>query len=319
MDNVPTEPEQLFEYLEANDLSDGLPVIPPTEERVADTLARVDRAGEEAILEIPTSFDELTVESLASCAVMAGCRPAYFPAVLAAMEGLAEWPNLRAVMATTSGFCPAVVVNGPARNDIDVNCGTGLFGPGYRANATIGRAVSLAFITVGRVLPGAGTKATHAHPGRYTYCFGELEEESPWDPLHVDRADLDPETSAVTVYPAHSPHLLDEGIGPDPDDEDILDGLAHGATESAMGPSTMPGPMLFVLGQDHAGRLGRDYEKRDIKEFLHQHCRWGDDNPLLRSPDDALVMVAGGIGNYSSVVHSMTAAGNDPETVPVPE
>ena len=271
------------------------------------------------MLEIPTSFNELTVESLASCAVMAGCRPAYFPAVLAAMEGLAEWPNLRAVMATTSGFCPAVIVNGPARNDLDVNCGTGLFGPGYRANATIGRAVSLAFITVGRVYPGTGTKATHAHPGRYTYCFGEFEEESPWDPLHTDTADLDPDTSAVTVYPAHSPHLLDEGIGPDPDDGDILEGLAHGATESAMGPSTMPGPMLFVLGQDHAGRLGQDYGKREVKEYLHDHCRWGDDNPLLRSPDDALVMVAGGIGNYSSVIHSMTAAGNGAVTTPIPE
>ncbi len=319
MDNVPTEPEELFEYLHENELSDGLPVIPPTDERVADMLARVDRPGDELLLEIPTSFNELTVESLASCAVMAGCRPDYFPAVLAAFDGLAEWPNLRAVMATTSGFCPAVILNGPVRDDLDVNCGTGLFGPGYRANATIGRAVSLAFITVGRVYPGTGTKATHAHPGRYTYCFGEFEEHSPWDPLHTDTADLDPGTSAVTVYPAHSPHLLDEGIGPDPDDEDILEGLAHGATESAMGPSTMPGQMLFVLGQDHAGRLGRDYEKAEIQSYLYDNCRWGDDSPLLRSPADALVMVAGGIGNYSSVIHSMTAAGNDAATVPIPE
>jgi len=315
--DAPTDPAELLEHLHENDLSDGLPVIPPTDERLADTLAHTDRPSEETIMELPTSFEELTVESLASCAVMAGCRPAYFPVVLAAFDGLAEWPNLKAVMATTSGFNPAVIVNGPVRHDLDVNCGAGLYGPGFRANATIGRAVSLAFITVGGVYPGTGTMATQAHPGRYTYCFGELEEESAWDPLHVDNGGLDPETSAVTVFPAHSPHLADEGPSSDPDDEDILDGLAHAAGESAVGPSRWPGQVLFVLSQDHAGRLGRDYEKREVKEYLHEHTRLRGGERLLRSPDDAVVMVAGGIGNYSSVIHSMNAAGNDAVTVSV--
>jgi hypothetical protein len=202
---VSSDPEELLEYLSENDLSDGLPVVPPTEERVGRTLAHTDRDADEVLLELPPLFNELDVESLARCAVMAGCRPEYCPVVEATFDALSEWTNLRAVAGTTSGFAIGEFVNGPIRDELDTNAGTGVFGPGYRPNATIGRAVNLAFVMVGEMVPGTGTMATHAHQGRYTYCLAENEEESPWEPFHADFGDLDPDTSAVTVKSAHVP------------------------------------------------------------------------------------------------------------------
>ncbi|MFB6311045.1 MAG: hypothetical protein ABEH64_07670 [Salinirussus sp.] len=310
--------EALYEQLCENDQSDGLPVIPPTDERVAAALDEVDRAGDEVIFAIPTSFADLTVESLASCAVMAGCKPAYFPVVLAAAEGMAEWPNLEAVKATTGGYDTAIIVNGPIREDLDINCGTGLFGPGYRANATIGRAMSLAFLTVGGVYPDRGTKATHTFPGRYTFCFGEREGTTNWDPLHTDLAGLDPDENAVTVVTAHAPHLLSEGAETRKDVVEVAKVLGHGAAAPGTAGAADPGEIVFVLGQDHAGRLAEDCTKREAKELLYEHTTLPySEQKMLGSPEDALIVTAGGIGNNSIAIHTMTFAGNEAVTTPI--
>lgn len=238
---VSSDPEELLEYLSENDLSDGLPVVPPTEERVGRTLAHTDRDADEVLLELPPLFNELDVESLARCAVMAGCRPEYCPVVEATFDALSEWTNLRAVAGTTSGFAIGEFVNGPIRDELDTNAGTGVFGPGYRPNATIGRAVNLAFVMVGEMVPGTGTMATHAHQGRYTYCLAENEEESPWEPFHADFGDLDPDTSAVTVKSAHVPHHVSEeevrGYGDnDPQPSELLEAIVQTAVvESRLG------------------------------------------------------------------------------------
>ncbi|MFB6302430.1 MAG: hypothetical protein ABEH78_06170 [Haloferacaceae archaeon] len=315
---VSDDPEELLAYLSQNHLSDGLPVIPPTEERVDRMRAAVDRAPDEILLELPTSFNELTVEALARCAVMAGCRPAYFPIVVAAFDGLADWPNLRAVMSTTSGFAVAQIVNGPIRTDLDINGGTAVFGPGYRANATIGRAVNLAFMTVGELVPGEGTMATHAQQGRYTYCFAENEEQSPWDPLHSDIAELAPEENAVTVISAQAPHHLSEGNireygAPDPSPDEILEATAQHAAGAASTGSTHPGEITFVPAPDHANRVAEKYTKREVKEYLYEHCRL-DGERMLRSPDDARIVVAGGAGNWTSIIYSHTFSGNPATT-----
>lgn len=307
--------EALYEQLCESDQSDGLPVIPPTDDRVDAALSHSPRDAEEVIFAIPTSFEDLTVESLASCAVMAGCKPEYFPVVLAAAEAMAEWDNLEAVKATTGGYDTAIIVNGPIREELAINCGTGLFGPGYRANATIGRAMSLAFLTVGGVYPDTGTKATHTFPGRYTFCFGERESTTDWAPLHADRADMDPDENAVTVVTAHAPHLLSEGAATRKGVEDVAKILAHGAAAPGTAGAADPGEIVFVLGQDHAGRLAGQLTKREAKELLYEHCTLPyNERRMLGDPEDALIVTAGGIGNNSMAIHTMTFAGNEAVT-----
>lgn len=314
--NTETEdPVALLEELTVADAGDGLPVIPPTEDRVDRMIDAGARDRETVIMEIPTNFEKLTVEKLAECAVMAGCKPSYFPVVLAGFEAMAEWDNLQAALSTTGGFWVALVVNGPIREELDINCGTGLFGPGYRANATIGRAVSLAFIHVGGVYPGVGTMASQGHPGRYTYCFGEREDATPWPPFHTDVAGFDPGTDAVTVITAHSPHLVSEGSQEVPDATDVVKSLGRGGAHPGAPACMTPGEVMFVIGPDHAGILEAEFTKREVKEKLYEHCRLPySERALMRSADDARVVVAGGISNMSSVVHTFTFGGTEAVT-----
>lgn len=312
------DPESLLEELSENQAGDGLPVVPPTDERVERMLTHSDRAGDELVMRIPTNFSELTVEKLAECAVMAGCRPNYFPVVLAGFEAMAAWDNLQAVLSTTGGFWVCLVVNGPIRHELGINSGAGLFGPGYRANATIGRAVSLAFIHVGGVFPGTGTMATHGHPGRYTYCFGEKQEATSWEPFHADLADVAPEQDAVTAITAHSPHLISEGSHEVPSPADVVKSLGRGGAHPGAPASATPGEVMFVIGPDHAGLLEEAYTKPELKAELFEHCRLPySDRALMRSPDDARVVVAGGVSNMSSVVHTFTFGGNYASTTEI--
>jgi len=306
-----TDPEALLEELSANEAGDGLPVIPPTDERIDRMLEHAYRDREEVVMEIPTNFSELTVEALAKCAVMAGCRPEYFPVVLAGFEAMSAWDNLQAALSTTGGFWPALVVNGPIVDELEINAGAGLFGPGYRANATIGRAVTLAFVHVGGVYPGEGTMATHGHQGRYTYCFGEKQDETSWEPFHADVGGLDPETNAVTAITAHSPHLISEGSHEVPDAEDVVKSLGRGGAHPGAPACMTPGEVLFVVGPDHAGVLDEEFTKPELKEALYEHCRLPySERALMRSAADARVVVAGGISNMSSVVHTFTFGEN---------
>lgn len=305
------DPEALLEELSANDAGDGLPVIPPTDERIDRMLEHAYRNRDDVVMNVPTNFSELTVEKLAKCAVMAGCRPEYFPVVLAGFEAMAGWDNLQAVLSTTGGFWVALVVNGPIADELNVNDGAGLFGPGYRANATIGRAVTLAFMHVGGVYPETGTMATHGHQGRYTYCFAEKQDELSWEPFHTDVADMDPETDAVTAITAHSPHLVSEGSHEVPDAEDVVKSLGRGGAHPGAPACMTPGEVLFVVGPDHAGVLQAELTKAEVKEGLYEHCRLPySERALMRSPDDARIVVAGGVSNMSSVIHTFTFGEN---------
>src|SRR5467141_4953595 len=168
-----------FETLYARGVTDGLPVIPPTRERVAAAVAATGREGSELIALVPPNFGRATVEKIAVNAVMAGCRPEYLPVVIAAVEAICDEAfDLHGVSATTNAPAPLVIVNGPIRARLEINSGAGVFGPGWRANATIGRAVRLVCVNLGGARPGVVSMSTLAHPGRYTYCIGEHEEAS---------------------------------------------------------------------------------------------------------------------------------------------
>src|SRR5439155_15696517 len=165
----------------------GLPVVPPTRARVDRVLAASGRAPDALIARVPPNYGRATVEKIAVNAVMAGCRPEYLPVVIAAVEAVCdEVFDLHGVSATTNATAPLVIVNGPLRATLDVNCGAGVFGSGWRANATIGRALRHVCVNVGGARPGEVSMSTLAHPGRYTYCIGEREEASPWESLAAE-------------------------------------------------------------------------------------------------------------------------------------
>jgi len=180
--------------------SDGLPLVPPTEERVLRMLSGTSRDPQEVIGLVPSDLVPATVEKIAINAVMAGCKPEYLPVVLAAVEAVLDEPfAMHGVLATTMYVGPVIVVNGPIRRAIGMNARGNALGQGNRANATIGRAVQLVIRNIGGGRPQEVDRATLGNPGKYTYCFAEDEENSCWEPLSVERG-IAPGKSAVTAF-----------------------------------------------------------------------------------------------------------------------
>jgi hypothetical protein len=199
------ESDDVFEFMFDQGLTDGLPVIPPTPERVMRMLAGTRRDAQEVVGNCAPNYAPVTVEKVAINAVMAGCRPEYLPVVLAVVEAITtEAFNIHGVLATTHFPTPVIIVNGPIRERIGMNMKMNVLGQGNRANATIGRAVQLIVRNVGGGRPGEVDRAALGQPGKYTFCFPEFEERSHWEPLHVERG-FKKEDSTVTVFAGCSP------------------------------------------------------------------------------------------------------------------
>ena len=175
---------QAYEHAYDQGWTDGLPIIPATPEAVQRFVTAAGRAADEVLGIIPPRKGRATVEVMAVNAVMAGCRPEYMPVIIAALEGLTDrgFP-LEFMQVTTNPMTPFLLINGPIRQQLDINSGTGCLGPGWRANATIGRAIRLILQNVGGALPGVYSKSSFASPLRYSYICGENEEENPWTPI----------------------------------------------------------------------------------------------------------------------------------------
>ncbi len=202
------ELEDEFEAMYDRGWSDGLPVIPPTEARVARMLDGTDRSPDDIVTVVPPDLVECTVEKVAVNAVMAGCLPEYLPVVLTALEAACTPEfNMHGLLATTFFSGPIIVVNGPIRNRIGMNAGVNVLGQGNRANATIGRALQLVVRNVGGGMPGGVDRATMGSPGKLGWCFPELEEGSPFTPLSVARG-LEPGQDAVTLFAGHGPQSI---------------------------------------------------------------------------------------------------------------
>jgi hypothetical protein len=197
--HVEDDAEAAFEYAYEMGWTDGLPIIPPTQARVAHMLEQLGRDPAEVVAELPPRWGKATIELIAINAVMAGCRADYLPVLIAAVRAVGDPAfGLHGVQPTTNAQTPIVIVNGPIRHAIELNCGRGCLGPGWRANATIGRALRLILLNVGGGIPGYTDMATTGWPGKFTLCCGEDEENSPWQPLSVDRG-FEPGQSTVTV------------------------------------------------------------------------------------------------------------------------
>ena len=258
-----------FEFMAAQGLDDGLPVVPPTEERVLRMLEGTTRAASDVVAQVPPNLAPATVEKIAVNAVMAGCRPEYLPVVIAAAEAACtDAFNLHGVLATTYFATPVIVVNGPIRHEIGLNCGGNLFGQGFRANATIGRALQLLVRNVGGGRPGGVDMATLGQPGKFTCCVGELEEESCWEPFHVERG-FPADASTVTVFAGEAPRAIRDQLSR----TSRSLGASMGWCLEAMAHPKLHrmGEVLLVVSPEHARTFRRDgFSKADLRARIQE-------------------------------------------------
>jgi hypothetical protein len=269
---VATPADDPFESLYARGVTDGLPVVPPTRERVAAAVAASGRPADALVALVPPNFGRATVEKIAVNAVMAGCRPEYLPVVIAGVEAMCDDAfDLHGVSATTNSAAPLFIVNGPVRARLQINCAAGVFGPGHRANATIGRALRLIVRNLGGAAAGGITMSTMAHPGYFTYCIGENEEESPWPPLSVQQG-FAPGESAVSVFAGYAPQVVYDHQSRR--GEDLLLTVMHSVAVMSHHKSTHHGDTVLVFSPEHARLLARDgWEPERMRVFLWERLR----------------------------------------------
>ncbi len=310
--------------------TDGLPVVPPTEERVSEFLNRAGRDASEVVGELPERRRQITAEKVAANAVMAGCLPEYLPVVLAATEAmLAPDFNLVGPSSSMGGAAVLIIVNGPVARDLNINARNNLFGPGNRANATIGRALRLVLMNACAAIPGLFDRSVIGHPGKFTYCIAEAETETHWTPLHVERG-FSPEQNAVTVFAAEGPRQVRSVGHP----EAILYSIADAASSLGTSLSTSgsvgdpaqgirQGEIVVTIAG--SSNLWQGWSKDDIRDYLYSRIRRsvadlksaqvfaGDLEPgdetrfmtLIPEPKDIMVVFAGGEeSNMSSVIPS---------------
>ena len=309
--------EGAIEFYYTKGWTDGLPVIPPTEKGI---WAMLDAAGLEPDAEI--TFIEnrqvsVTAEKAAINAVMAGCKPEYMPVIVASLEAIGDSRySYHGPSTSTGGSAVFLLVNGPIARELEINCGENLFGPGWRANATIGRAVRLVMRNVIGTMPGRLDRSTLGHGGKYSFCIAENEEESPWPPVHVERG-FKPEQSAATVLAALAPHQFSnqfsntaEGI--------LTTACAH--MRISAGAGKQPQHVLVIAGEHMRVMAKAGWSKDDIKRFCFENTQTSiaelkrinlqpeeitpeDETrmfPLVASPEDFIVVAAGGSAGVSS-------------------
>ncbi len=265
--------------------SDGLPLVPPTEERVEAMLGGTSRAPDEVVCVMPPDLVECTVEKVAINAVMAGCRPEYLPVVLAAVEAAAtDRFNIHGLAATTYFSGPVVIVNGPVARRIGMNSGINVLGPGNRANATIGRALNLVVRNVGGAVPGGVDRATLGSPGKLSFCFAEDETGSPWESLAVERG-FDPDVSTVTLFAGHGPHEIVDQLSRSADS--LASSFALQLRTVAHAKLAVRFDAVVVVSPEHA-RVFREagWSKRHLRDEVLER---------LTVPGAELVRGAGGV------------------------
>src|SRR5918996_391900 len=282
------DPEEAVEFYFQQGWTDGLPIVPPTPARVERMLTGTRRHPAELMGLIPPNHGQATVEKIAINPVMAGCLADYLPVVITAVQAITDPQfNLHGVQATTGPHSPLCIVNGPVRQRLEINGGPNVFGPGWRANGTIGRAVKLIMLNLGGAKPGEIDKSTLGHPGKYTFCIGENEEESPWEPFHVEHG-FAADVSTVAVFAAEPPLSISDTTSRTARDLVATMGASLAVAWNAR--MHLRGQSLLVIGPEHAQTIaGLAWSKANIKRFLYDHARkpLGE---LLRGPEWELGM-----------------------------
>ena len=327
MDTLRSPRYEVADAFEANELfqrnrwTDGLPIVPPTAPGVRHFLEVAGLPADAVVGVEPVRRRRITAEKIAIAAVMAGCLPEYLPVVVAVVKAMCEPEfGLHGVTASTGGSAPFVAVNGPVRLAIGMNATHNVFANGNRPNATIGRALRLLIINVLGGIPGQLDRSTLGHPGKFTFCLAEDEEESPWLPLATERGVL-PGASAVTVLAVASPHQIMNEWTHDP--REVAETYAAAIRANMLTYSIWAGNYAIVVPKQHRQIFAEaGWSKRDLRECLHERARvarreWRtvgksavaprrDEDAVytaLRSPDDLLVIAAGGpAGGFGAIL-----------------
>lgn len=310
--------------------SDGLPVLPPTQARVAKLVGH--RSADELIATLMPLDGRATLHAVAVNAALAGAGPEHLPVIVAAVRAVAKPEfNLNAIQCTTHPCTPLVIVNGPIAARLGVAGGPNALGNGHRANAVIGRALRLILQNVGGARPGREDRATLGHPGKFTYCLAENEAQSPWEPLHVERG-FAPEASTVTVCGSEPPHNVNDHGSTTA--EALMAALAGTAATTGSNNIYLGGDPLVILGPEHAQTIASSgWSKAEFKRRFWDAARVplsrfsaeniarfrltkperfeaaGPDTllPFASTPEDVMVIVAGGPGKHSAIVPTFGA------------
>ncbi|MYD42679.1 MAG: TlpA family protein disulfide reductase [Gammaproteobacteria bacterium] len=262
--------DDVHEFLFDQGFTDGLPVVPPTPERVIRMLSGIDREPQEVVATIPPNLAPATIEKIAINAVLAGCKAEYLPVVVATIEAICtDEFNCHGVFATTMGATPVMILNGPVRHALNMNMKLSSLGQGTRSNASIGRAVRLAIRNIGGAKPGGTERSTLGNPMKFTMCFPEWEERSPWEPLHVERG-FESEDSVVSVFAMSS--------GP----AQVIDQTSRSA-EALVGSFAMSmramhhvkahraGDTVLIVCPEHIDTIQRDgWSKADVRARIQE-------------------------------------------------
>ncbi len=306
-----------IELCYTNGWTDGLPVVPATAERIE---AMLDAGGLEPQTQL--AFIEnrqisVTAEKVAINAVMAGCKPEYMPVIAATVEALADPAyGYHGPATSTGGSAVFMLVNGPIARKIDLNSGDNLFGPGWRANATIGRAIRLIMRNVIGTMPGELDRSSLGHGGKYTYCIAENETDSPWPAFHTTRG-FKADQNAVTIFAAYAPHQYSNRLSATP--EGVLD-TACGHMKISAGTARKPQYVMVFAGEHQAIFKKANWAREDVQRYVFENSRTtvaelkrlhmiaGDPTPederapfdLVERPQDLLVVAAGGNAGVQS-------------------
>ncbi|MEM7542800.1 MAG: hypothetical protein AAF384_14635 [Pseudomonadota bacterium] len=324
-----SDADSALESLHQMGCTDGLPVVIPTAERVQRMVLASGLDPDIEIGEMGPGFGVATIEKVCVAAVMAGCLPEHVPVVIAAVKAICQPEfDLTEMQVTTHCIAPMIIVNGPARVACgDFSAGFGLMGPGHRANASVGRALRLAMINIGGATPGISDMAIHGSPSKFSLCFAEDEESSPYDPLHTTLG-YDVDQSVVTILGVEGPHsvLFSGDVGDDASAESLLNAIAavianRGSNNSYLGGTAA---VAVILNPEHAEVLNstgwtrdriqetlaeRAVTPRSELEALNAKMLSGKDEliPAIRNPKNIHVLVAGGPGLYTVVMPSWCA------------
>jgi hypothetical protein len=300
--------------------TDGLPIVPPTMGRVKKFFQYSTYEPQKVLGILPPRQGKATIEKIAINGVMAGCLPFFMPVLEKAVLALSRPQfNLAGVNATTHPVAICTLVNGSISQELEMNTESGCLGPGNLANATIGRAMRLCLINIAGAIPGIGDHATIGSPAKYSYCFAENEKDKPWEPLHVERG-FPKESSAVTVLGMEAPHNVNDHRSKTA--EGVLDTIVHTLSTAGCNNSHVPGELLVIMSPEHTETVAGDgWAKEDVKNYIHEKAlvpveladrggrlldkKWVRNNmvSLTRSPDDVILVVAGGPGRHTMVAH----------------
>jgi hypothetical protein len=325
---------ELIEYCYDRGWTDGLPVVPPIREFVDEFLAHTARAPDEVLMVQPHLDRTCTVRQAAINAVMAGCRPEYFPVVLAAVDAFEAGTARTNLLQSTTGQALVTVVNGPVRARLGFNCTGNVFGSGHRPNATVGRALRLIGLNALGIRPHEFDQSTHGTSAKYACCLGENEEDSPWEPLHVEHGFAASE-SVVTVQLIRSDVYVEHRSTQEPEEilATIADSLSYGGMITQVTDVRTLHGALVVLGPEHAHLIARrGWSKPDVKRFLferfgktkrelrrmgklHPDLEGEDEDAFIRSaasPDSLVVIVAGANNAGVSTVCPSITIGRTP-------